>query len=124
MIRFAKIIPLCLAILAIPELAWAGDFYKLYPSWIEFIYHLLLLAFIAASLYTSYSIYKTMQGGKLGLPWLLVMISLIAVFLRTILGFLTVLEVAYFKAIVFAILDLIFFILLMAGLLLYKENLE
>jgi len=122
--KLAKFVPICLIILAIPESAWAGDFYKLYPSWLEFIYHLLLLAFIAACLYTSYSIYTTMQGGKLGLPWLFIMISLISIFIRTALGFLTVLEAAYFKAFVFAILDLIFFLLLLGGLLLYKENLD
>jgi hypothetical protein len=65
-----------------------------------------------------------MQGGKLGLPWLFIMISLISIFIRTALGFLTVLEAAYFKAFVFAILDLIFFLLLLGGLLLYKENLD
>ena len=109
---------------AIPQIAYAGEFYPLRPSWFEFIYHLCLMAFIAACLYISYSIYATMRGGKLGLPWLMMLLSFSVVLLRTILGFLTVLEVAFFKALAFAILDLAFFILLMVGLLLYKENLE
>jgi hypothetical protein len=124
MIKLARIISFCLIILAIPEYAMAGEFYQLAPAWFGYVYYLLMLAFIVACLYTSYLIYNTMKGGKLGLPWMLFLISFIALLLRTALGFMTFIDVAYFKAPVFAILDLAFIISLMGGLILYKENLN
>ncbi len=114
----------CLAILAIPEYALAGEFYLLTPTWFGYLYYLLTMALIVACLYTSYLIYNTMKGGKLGLPWSLFLISFGALLLRTVLGFLTFIDAGYFKAVVFAVLDLIFIIALMIGLLLYKENLS
>jgi hypothetical protein len=111
-------------LLAVPAIANAGEFYPLRPSWLEFFYHLGLLAIISAGVFTCYSIYVTMRGGKLGTPWLMILIALSVELLRTILGFLTVLEVAFFKAIAFATFDLAFFLLLMIGLFLYKENLD
>jgi len=122
--RLTRFIFAAAVIAVFPNPAWAGEFYKISPSWLEFAYYLSLLALIAACLYTGYSIYSTMQGGKLGLPWAFVMSALSAVLLRTILGFLSVIEVAFFKAIVFAVLDILFFLLLLIGLLLYKKNLE
>jgi hypothetical protein len=107
-----------------PATAYAGEFYPLRPSWLEFFYHFCLLAIIITSVYTCYSIYATMRGGKLGTPWLMMLIALSVALLRTILGFLTVVELAFFKAIAFAILDLAFFLLLIIGLFLYKENLD
>lgn len=113
-----------LAIITIPENALAGEFYQLTPTWFGYVYYLLTMAFIVACFYTCYLIYSTMKGGKLGLPWVLLLISFGALLLRTILGFLTFIDAGYFKAVVFAALDLIFIIALMIGLLLYKENLS
>jgi hypothetical protein len=124
MIKLVRVISSCLIILAIPRFAWAGEFYQLTPAWFGYVYYLLMLAFIVACLYTSYLIYSTMRGGKLGLPWMLILISFIALSLRTTFGFLTFIDVAYFKAVVFAILDLGFILSLLSGLLLYKENLN
>jgi hypothetical protein len=115
---------LSLAVLAIPAYALAGEFYQLTPTWFGYLYYLLTMALIVACFYTSYLIYNTMKGGKLGLPWVLFLISFGALFLRTVLGFLTFIDAGYFKAVVFAVLDLIFIIALMIGLLLYKENLN
>jgi hypothetical protein len=124
MIKLARMFLVGLAILLIPEYAAAGEFYQLTPSWFGYLYYLLTMALIAACIYASYLIYNTMKGGKLGLPWMLFLISFIALILRTMLGFMTFIDVAYFKAVVFAILDLFFIIALMAGLLIYKENLN
>ena len=122
--KITAIVVLCLAVLAIPERALAGEFYQLTPTWFGYVYYLLTLALIVACFYTSYLIYSTMKGGKLGLPWVLFLISFGALLLRTGLGFLTFVDAGYFKAAVFAVLDLIFIIALMIGLLLYKENLN
>lgn len=122
--KSAAIIILCLVFLAIPEYASAGEFYQLTPTWFGYVYYLSTMALIVACFYTSYLIYSTMKGGKLGLPWTLFLIAFGALLLRTGLGFLTFIDAGYFKAVVFAILDLIFIIALMIGLLLYKENLN
>ncbi|NLI14738.1 MAG: hypothetical protein GX409_00470 [candidate division Zixibacteria bacterium] len=122
--KTAAIILLSVIIMAIPELALAGEFYQLTPTWFGYVYYLLSMALIAACFYTSYLVYSTMKGGKLGLPWILFLISFGTLLLRTALGFLTFIDVGYFKAVVFAVLDLIFIVALMIGLLLYKENLN
>jgi hypothetical protein len=124
MIRLIRIAVFGLFFLIIPEYALAGEFYQLAPAWFGYLYYLLMLAFIVACLYTSYLIYNTMKGGKLGLPWMMFLISFIALLLRTMLGFMTFIDVAYFKAVVLAILDFAFIIPLMIGLLVYKENLD
>lgn len=121
--KLKALIAIGLAVL-IPEYALAGEFYQLAPPWFGYLYYLLIMAIIVACFYTSYLIYSTMKGGKLGLPWIFFLISFGSLFLRTGLGFLTFIDVGYFKAAVFAVLDLIFIIALMIGLLLYKENLN
>jgi hypothetical protein len=122
--RLSATIAICLAILAIPEYALAGEFYQLTPAWFGYVYYLLTMAIIVACFYTSYLIYNTMKGGKLGLPWALFLVAFGSLILRTGLGFLTFIDAGYFKAAVFAVLDLIFIVALMIGLLLYKENLN
>jgi len=106
------------------KIALAGEFYKIHPQWLEYAYNLLLFGLICVSLSTSYSIFTNLKGGKLSLPWLFVVIALVVILIRTVLGILTIFDIQYFQAILFAGLDILFFILLLTGLVLYKVGLN
>jgi hypothetical protein len=106
------------------KIALAGEFYKIHPGWLEYIYYLLLFGLIIVCLSTSYSIFTNLKGGKLSLPWLFVVIALAVVLIRTFFGILTVFNIQYFQAMLFAGLDILFFILLLTGLVLYKVGLD
>jgi hypothetical protein len=110
--------------LILSQTAYAGEFYKLYPQWLESLYYLLLALFIIGSIALSYFIFSNLKGGKLGRPWIFIMAGLGVWFIRTIMGILTAFDVQYFQAAAFAGLDILFFILLLAGLILYKIGLE
>jgi len=111
-------------ILMAAKTASAGEFYKLYPTWLEFVYHIFLVAFSLASLVYSYSIFSNLRGGRLGLPWIFILLALVAMLGRTALGILTVFDIAYFQALVFAGLDASFIVLLLIGLIIYKTGLN
>ncbi len=102
----------------------AGEFYKLYPQWLEYVYHLFLGTFILAGLIVSYSIFNNLRGGKLGITWILIMLALTAILARTVLALLTIFDIAFFQAIVYAGLDVLFILLLLTGLILYKIGLN
>lgn len=113
-----------LIILSSSEYAAAGEFYKLYPQWLEYLYYFLLVGLISAALIIALTIFNNLKGGKLGLPWIFFMMAFVVMLARTVFGILTVLDVAYFRAVVLAGLDIAFFVLLLAGLVLYKVGLE
>lgn len=108
----------------IPGTAAAGQFYEIHPPWLQIVYYLLLLVFLAGSAFLGYSIYAAMRGGKLGRPWLLMTIALAVMLVRTVFGFVAVLGLAYFKALFFAGLDVLFVVLLIIGMILHKESLQ
>ncbi len=112
------------AIVFWPAQASAGQFYEIHPPWLQFVYHLLLLVLIAGSAFVGYSIFGAMRGGKLGRPWLFISAALGIMLLRTIFGFLGILGVAYFKALLFAGLDILFIALFLTGMVLYRESLH
>ncbi|MCP4581391.1 MAG: hypothetical protein GY839_07210 [candidate division Zixibacteria bacterium] len=112
------------AVLLADKAAMAGEFYKLYPQWLEYSYHLLSLGLIATSLGVSYSIYRNLKGGQLSVPWVIILIALFVIFIRTVFSILTIFDVQFFQAIAFAGLDILFFILLLIGLILYKVGLN
>jgi hypothetical protein len=112
------------AILMVSRPVYAGEFYKLYPSWLELLYHILSALFIVISVFVSYLIFKNFKGGKLGLPWIFIIISLLLMLVRSIMSLLTIFDIQYFQALAFAGLDIMFFILLLIGLILYKVGLE
>ncbi len=107
-----------------PVQAAAGQFYEIHPPWLQFVYHLLLLVLIAGSAFVGYSIFGTMRGGKLGRPWLFISLALGIMLLRTVFGFLAVLGLAYFKALLFAGLDIFSIALFLTGIVLYRESLH
>jgi len=104
--------------------SFAGEFYKLYPTWLEYVYRLLILVLITAGLFVCLSIFNTLRGGKFGLPWVLILMAMIAIFIRTLLGVLTVFNIAFFQAVAFAGLDILFFLLLLVSFVLYKVGLK
>jgi len=112
------------AIVFWPVHALAGQFYEIHPPWLQFVYHLLLLVLIAGSAFVGYSIFGTMRGGKLGRPWLFISVALGIMLIRTVFGFLAVLGLAYFKALLFAGLDILFIALFLTGIVLYRESLH
>lgn len=122
--RLKTVILTLLFITLTSKMALAGEFYKLHPKWIEYIYNLLLFGFIGVCLGLSYSIFNNLKGGKLSLPWLFIVISLAVILARTVLSILTVLDIQYFQAMLFAGLDILFFLLLLVGLVLYKVGLS
>jgi hypothetical protein len=122
--RLKTLIATTLAVVFVSKMALAGEFYKLYPQWLEYAYNFLLLGFICICLSLSYSIFNNLKGGKLSLPWLFIMISMVVILARTVMSILTVFDIQYFQAIVFAGLDILFFILLLLGLVLYKVGLS
>jgi hypothetical protein len=103
---------------------YAGEFYKLYPSWLESLYHILLTLLIILCVFVSYLLFKNFKGGKLGLPWIIIIVAFIAILARSIMGLLAVFDIQYFQALAFAGLDIAFFVLLLIGLILYKVGLE
>lgn len=113
-----------LIIIAFYKESFAGEFYKLYPLWLEYVYRLLMLILITAGLFACFSIFNTLRGGKFGLPWVLMMMAMIAIFIRTLLGVLTVSNIAFFQAVAFAGLDILFFLLLLVSFVLYKVGLK
>jgi len=102
----------------------AGEFYKLYPRWLELGYQFSLALLIMGSMVVSYLIFSNFKGGKLGWPWILVMIGLGALLVRMVMSLLTVFDTQYFQAVAFAGLDILFFILLLIGLILYRVGIE
>ncbi len=104
--------------------AFAGEFYKLYPLWLEYAYRLLALVLISAGLFVCFSVFNTLRGGKFGLPWAFLLMALVTIFIRTLLEVLTVFDIAYFQAYVFAGIYILFFLLLLVGFILYKIGLE
>jgi hypothetical protein len=122
--RLKGIISTGVIILIAAKTASAGEFYKIYPTWLEFGYHIFLVVFSAASLLYCYSIYGNLRGGRLGLPWIFILLALVAMLARTAMGILTVFDVAFFQAIVFAGLDALFITLLLIGLIIYKTGLN
>jgi hypothetical protein len=106
------------------NLAFAGNFYKIVPHWLEYAYHILLILLIFLAFLFCFSIFKTLRDGKLGKPWLLFLLAFASMFARTILGILTVFNIAYFKALVFAGLDILFFVFFLIGLIIYKLGLD
>lgn len=104
--------------------AFAGEFYKLYPLWLESAYRFLILILIAACLFVCFSVFNTLRGGKFGMPWALLLVALVAIFVRTLLEVLTVFNIAYFQAYVFAGIYILFFLLLLVGFILYKIGLK
>ena len=113
-----------LAVLFPAKIALAGGFYKIIPYWLEYIYHLLLLGLIAVGFIACFSVYRTLKGGKLGKSWLVILIAFTMIFARTVLGTLTIFDIAYFQALIFAGLDVLFYIFLVIGLILYKIGLD
>lgn len=122
--RRINLLAISLGILVICKPVFAGEFYKLYPGWLELVYHIALAVILAASLIVSLTIFRNFKGGKLGVPWIIILIAFSAMLLRSLMSILTVFNLQYFKAIAFAGLDILFFILLLIGLLLYKVGLE
>lgn len=114
----------CLVVIAFYKEAFAGGFYKLYPLWLEYVYRLLVLTLITAGLFVCFSIFNTLRGGKFGLPWVFIVVAMAAIFIRMLLGVLTVFNIAFFQAIAFAGLDILFFLLLLVGFVLYKVGLK
>jgi hypothetical protein len=112
------------AVLLAEKAAFAGEFYKLYPQWLEYTYHLLSLGLIVVALGVSFSIFRNLKGGQLSKPWIIILIALFIIFVRTALSILTVFDIQFFQAIAFAGLDILFFILLLVGLILYKVGLS
>jgi hypothetical protein len=103
---------------------FAGEFYKLYPRWLELGYHLSLTLLILGSMVVSFLIFSNFKGGKLGWPWILVMIGFGALLVRMVMSLLTVFDAQFFQAVAFAGLDILFFILILIGLILYKIGIE
>jgi len=122
--RFKTVILTILIITLTSKMALAGEFYKLHPKWLEYAYNLVLFGIIGICLGISYTIFNNLKGGKLSLPWLFIVLSLIVILARTVLGVLTVFDIQYFQAMLFAGLDILFFILLLVGLVLYKVGLS
>ena len=121
----AKNIIICaLAFLTTSSTAFAGEFYKLHPQWLEYTYHILMLGLIVLGLGVSLSIFSNLKGGKLSRSWLIILAALLVILARTVLGILTVFDIQFFQAIAFAGLDILFFILLLVGLILYKVGLN
>ena len=120
-----KTIPLtALIILFFSNLVSAGEFYKLYPQWLEYAYYFALAALIFLALIVMFGIFGNLKGGKLGLPWIFMILAFVAMLARTVLGILTIFDLAYFQAVVLAGLDVLFFVLILIGLVLYKVGLE
>ena len=111
-------------ILSLSNLISAGEFYQLYPAWLQYAYYFALAALIFIALIVSFGIFGNLKGGKLGLPWIFIILAFFAVLARTVLGILTVFDLAYFQAVVMAGLDVLFFVLILIGLVLYKVGLE
>ena len=112
------------AIIVTGQPVFAGEFYKLYPRWLDQGYHVVLAALLLVGFFVCLSIFNNFKGGKLGLPWIIIMIGFIAGLARSILSVLTVFDMQYFQAAAFAGLDILFFVLLLLGLILYKFGLE
>ena len=104
--------------------AFAGGFYRLTPYWLGYIYQLLLLGLIFIGVIVSFSVYRSLRDGNLGRPWLFIMLALIVIMARSVLGTLTVFNIAFFQATLFAGLDVLFYILLLIGLFRYKVGLN
>jgi len=113
-----------LAVLLPGKVALAGGFYKLTPYWMEYIYHLLLLGLIALGLIVSFSVFRALKGGNLEKPWLFFLLALAVMLARSVLGTLTVFDIAFFQAAVFAGLDVLFYLLFVIGLIKYKIGLN
>ncbi len=113
-----------IAILASGKSAYAGEFYNLYPRWLELTYHGLLTLIIVVGFFLCFSIFNNFKGGKMGMPWIIIMIAFVAALARMVMSLLSVFDIQYFQAIAFAGLDILFFILLLIGLILYKVGLE
>lgn len=122
--RLKGIIPTAVIIIMTIKTASAGEFYKIYPTSLELGYHIFLVIFSAACLLYSYSIFSNLRGGRLGLPWIFILLALVAMLGRTVLGILTVFDIAYFQALVFAGLDALFIVLFLVGLIIYKTGLN
>ncbi|MCD6163309.1 MAG: hypothetical protein J7K40_12990 [candidate division Zixibacteria bacterium] len=112
------------AVLLPANIALAGEFYKLYPYWLEYGYHILIQIMLIVGLFVSFSVFRTLKGGNLGRAWLFIFLAIIVMTARTTLGLLTVFNIAYFQALMFAGLDVLFYFLLIMGLILYKIGLE
>lgn len=103
---------------------FAGEFYNLFPRWLELGYNGLLAIFMIVGFFICLSIYNNFKGGKLSMPWIIIMIAFLAALVRLIMSVLTIMDIQYFVAIAFAGMDILFFILLLIGLILYKVGLE
>jgi hypothetical protein len=110
--------------LAAVKPVYAGEFYKLYPSWMDMLYHILLTFLIILCAFVGFLLFKNFKGGKLGMPWLIIICAFVVILIRSIMGILVVFDIQYFQALAFAGLDILFFILLLVGLILYKVGLE
>ena len=106
------------------NIALAGGFYKLTPYWLEYVYHFALLGLVLISLIISFHVFKVFKGGKLGKSWFLFLLAFIAIIARSVLGLLVIFDIAYFHALAFAGLDVLFYLLLTTGLILYKTGLD
>lgn len=106
------------------NIAFAGEFYKLHPYWLEYGYHILIQVLLIVGLFVSFSVFRTLKGGNFGRSWLFIFLAIFVMTARTVLGMLTIFDIAFFQAYMFAGLDILFYILLMLGLILYKIGLE
>lgn len=104
--------------------ALAGEFYNLHPEWLAMVYHAAILALSLAGALICLSIFKTLRGGQFERAWVFWLAALGIMAIRTALGFLTVSNVAYFQATLFAGLDFVFYVLIFVGLVLYKTGLN
>jgi len=115
---------IALSILAPVNFVQAGSFYDLTPNWLDYIYHGLLVGLIFLAMIVCLLIFRNLRGGNLGRPWFILTIALLAILARSVLGILTIFDIAYFQATVFAGLDVLFFLILLIGLMTYKIGLD
>jgi len=113
-----------LAVLLPGKVALAGGFYKLTPYWMEYVYHLLLLGLIVVGLIVCFLVFRALKGGNLGKSWLFFFLALVVMLTRSVLATLTVFDIAFFQAAVFAGLDVLFYLLFVTGLIKYKIGLN
>ena len=122
--KLSTVLITALSVILPGNIVLAGGFYQLAPSWLDTIYHFVLLSLIVVGLIVCLMIFRNLKGGNLDKPWLFFVIALALMLIRSILATLTIFDAGYFQAIVFAGLDVGFYVMFLIGLVLYKIGLN